>query len=256
MKKLGIFGDSNAFYNLKGYFKEPKHYWQHMLAEKLGVDFDCFGLNGSSLYYSYNKLKSLKNFNDYEYVVFIETQPGRLYIGGDLEERRLVISEPFLEKLRQQDFQQIRPSFHFDIIEAGDKYFKFLRQENFDQDIHNLLVKEVYNLLSTANKKFVIQPVAPIPYTNISKPTYPTDVNFFLSDIVSKQYSVISKKESEKYNQSTERLTNHLTPKNNETMANYYFDLLTIGTSKISINDFEIFPEPIDQWFWPKGIDK
>ena len=256
MKKLAIFGDSNAFYNITGIFKDPKFYWQHMLAEKLGVDFDCFGLNGSSLYYSYKKLK-FSNLDNYDYIVFIETTPGRLYIGSDFEENNFVLTSSFtLESLKNFKGYKNRPQFHHDIIDAGEKYFNFLAQNDYNVDMHNLLVKEIYNLLLTANKKFVIQPIISLEYIGISNPKYPTNINFFLTDIVKKQHSIVSTKDTEKYNMGTERLTNHMTPKNNEIIANYYFDLLTTGKSKISINDFEIFPEPIDQWFWPKGIDK
>jgi hypothetical protein len=246
MKKLAIFGDSNASYNIEGFFQNPSCYWQSILAEKLGVDFDCFGLNGSNLYYSYNKLKSLKNLNEYQYVVFIETAPGRLSIGENAKNDLFFISN---NSKVHYDIMSYRSSFYYDIIEAGEKYFKFLRQENFDQDVHNLLVKEIYNILSTANKIFVIQPLSLVNYTNITKPKYPTDVNFFLLDIISKQYSTIPRKKFEKYHVGNERLANHLTPRNNQLIADYYFDLLTSGKSNIYIDNFETFYEPLEQWF-------
>jgi hypothetical protein len=46
-----------------------------------------------------------------------------------------------------------------------------------------------------------------------------------------------------------EKLANHLTPNNNSILANYFYDLLTRGQSSITIDSFEQFPEPIDQWF-------
>ena len=87
MKKLGIYGDSFADYQMghDDYPELDEFSWMHLLQSD--YDVTCHGLRGSSIYYSYSKF--LESHADYDKIIFVVTTYDRWPLAINFANRKM-----------------------------------------------------------------------------------------------------------------------------------------------------------------------
>ena len=132
--KVAIFGDSYGVVLPEG---NNTLSWVGIISDKFSVD--NFSESSSSLYYSYRKF--LESYKNYDKIIFLITNPGRIFL--EKCNIRKHISHYDLAK-----YYRDRAETHEDklILEAAKNYYLYVMNEEYDQCMHNLMVKNTKNL--------------------------------------------------------------------------------------------------------------
>ena len=148
--KIGVFGDSFAALKFE---KNTTLSWVDILSKK--YDITNFSLTGSSLFYSVQKFKSFHQ--DYDKIIFLVTSPGRL----------LLEYQPYFKRPEDVNITSLstteycynnlinHPTTHendmmLKIYKAALDYFKYIKNDEYDRYIHNLMVTDIVNTRSDA----------------------------------------------------------------------------------------------------------
>lgn len=198
--KILILGDSFA---MNCEFDDS---WTNILAKKLNANVEVIARGGQAFYYCYHHLQK-RIHNDYDIYIILVTEPTRLYVNPKLG---------FTAQLAATNTHDV-------IGNAANEYFNHLLNLDYVYNIHALLLDKTKEML--ANKKHLF-----FPCFNTSG----IKSDFTLFDIVSFENKTLHKKF---HNDNSFRL-NHLIPENNEILAQYFYEKLTIGNSNISIASF------------------
>jgi hypothetical protein len=136
--KIAIFGDSFAINGIKN----PTASWVDLLS---GVhDVTNFAQNGSSLYYSADQF--LKNHHNFDKIIFMVTDTGRLYLPNHNVDR-LIRHIPGLSNAEAQisDLKKYNPKDldRLKILTAVQDYFLYVQNRYFDQYVHDLTINDI-----------------------------------------------------------------------------------------------------------------
>jgi hypothetical protein len=130
--KIGVFGDSFAALQ-----RNTTLSWVDILAEKYSVTNHA--IVGSNLYYSVEEFK--KHHSNYDKIIFIVTQPGRLRASKVLP---LDIDQQFIQRFIFNFSHGLEASKYQKLAwEAANQYYLYLQDINHDRYIHNLMLKDI-----------------------------------------------------------------------------------------------------------------
>jgi hypothetical protein len=138
--KIGIFGDSYGDdYNLWPYpYSGVGPSWVDYLRNQ-NIEIENFSKGGTPLFYSYQRF--ISTYQEYDKVIFLVTAPGRIATPSDItrpEEYFSAISvEEFLKSCTD-------PATKIKLNAILD-YFKYVKNDEFDEVIHRLLIKDISN---------------------------------------------------------------------------------------------------------------
>ena len=131
--KIGIFGDSFAHNRSDN----PTLSWPQILAKKYEVE--NFSEPGSSLYFSVSEL--IKYHEQFDKIIFTVTTPGRLLLQDEINPRKKFIPNYHNAVIKKQMFNNDHKMIK--IINAAMDYFLYIKNDEFDRFIHNLLIDEI-----------------------------------------------------------------------------------------------------------------
>lgn len=208
--------------------------WVSLLRNKVG-NLTCIAKGATSLFYSYSNLMGVEDLRDYyDFVIMIITSPGRLYFPDDPQ-----INSYDSAKIRLDDKDpktRIRAN-------AALQYYEHLRYLEFDMFLHRVLIEKIQQRLE-------VIPHFLQPMTYEGGKILRTSSNFCLVDIKDKQLESIPINQRHRvHTPNKENLINHMSPSNNRVLCDYFYDIITKGSSSITIDDFNKLEDPIDQWF-------
>lgn len=142
--KVAVFGDSFA----DVLPNNPTPNWVQNLSSK--YDITNFARGGSSLFYSLNLFE--KNNHNYDKIVFVVTNPGRLVLPAwpcfDNIYHRM-IPGPLVAKNRIEDFSNVNSEIDSKlknqllVWQAALDYFKYVQFQEFDTYVHNLMFDQI-----------------------------------------------------------------------------------------------------------------
>lgn len=140
--KVGIFGDSFAHKCIQN--KTPS--WTDIIARKYTIR--NYSYPGSNLFYSMDLF--LKNHNEYDKIVFVVTNPGRILLpnssdfkdkNGITDLKPSVVSNydnaVFLKEMYKDD------PVHSKRLEATMDFFLYVQNTDFEKYVHLLMVEEI-----------------------------------------------------------------------------------------------------------------
>jgi hypothetical protein len=216
--KIGIFGDS---------FADPRKLnpsltWIEILAEK--YDVTNHAIAGSNLYFSITEIK--KYHTNYDKIIFVVTNPGRLKVATwlplDIEQQFIVPTMvKFLNKFDLVHYQKLA-------WEAAKQYYDYLQDINYDDYIHNLMLKDIKETVSN----IILVPAFLDSWTN---------VNSAMVQITSKEnkfWGLCWEDVIEKYKEDIRNC--HMTAENNAIFASKVEEWLNNKPVHIDLNDFVI----------------
>lgn len=141
--KIGIFGDS--FAKLKF---NPTLAWYEILAQK--YDVTNYGWPGSTMFYSVEHFK--RHHHEYDKVIYIITQPGRIQFSEDIAEdlsESFIPSNSQLAFLEYRELQKTYPNNErLKTIAAAHYYFLYLQNWNYEVYIQELMVQDIMAMRS------------------------------------------------------------------------------------------------------------
>lgn len=133
--KVAIYGDSHT----AGYISKsinPELAWPEMLSQEF--DVTNFGLGGSSLFYSYEKFCS--THENFDYVIFFATFPGRLYIE---HENKNLNHIPGINQLAIMQRMAHWSANDRKVIDAAIDYYTYIYNKTQAEVIHNLMIDDI-----------------------------------------------------------------------------------------------------------------
>lgn len=219
-----IVGDSFAA-------SDSKIGWVNLLRSKVS-SVKCVAEGGSSLFYSYSKLLE-EDLSSYDYVIVLVTQCGRLTFFDKPHINSYLTAKIYKENTHQK----IK-----DRAQAAIQYYQHLDNEEVNRFLHLSLLKEIRELL-----KGIPHTLQPGFSKSLIERSHP--VSFWLTDITDKQAELVPEELYTRIHNPKEKLTNHMSPSNNRVLCDYFYDMITTGSSNITIQDFNRLEEPIEQWF-------
>lgn len=194
---IGIFGDS--FSN-----GDSPLSWTNILKTDYNYKTKNFGKPSTNLFWSYKQLKS--NIDSCDLIVFVITNPGRLYHDTDYG-----ISTLFtvINLLKDKSLTPERRALY----QAAEQYFIHLSNYEFDEYVHSSLVDSIKTLCSEKNKRLILIPAFDLTVC------YQTTFKKSLMYIHKKElFTVFNDTTFRLENESTR--ANHLSKENNKILAN------------------------------------
>lgn len=141
--KISVYGDSYAdanFHESRAGFES----WVSLL--KKTFETDCYGIAGSSLYYSYKKFVLTQS--NYDKIIFIATIPGRLEIPDHIEvthpQARFLGNYASVEHVLET--RQDMPEEYKKCLEAAKQYFLYLYNKEKEFDYYELLIEKILEI--------------------------------------------------------------------------------------------------------------
>jgi hypothetical protein len=134
--KIGVFGDSFASPSKLN----PSPSWLDILSAE--YDITNFAIEGSNLFYSAEQIK--KVHEDYDKLILVVTQPGRLKISNWIPVDSIkdkFITGKFDYKFLNKNNSSITASY----LEAGNQYYTYLQDTTYDNYVHDLIIKDICN---------------------------------------------------------------------------------------------------------------
>ena len=143
--RVGVFGDSFASSHSVG-IGDP---WHKMLNNQFNLDITSYGVNGSSLHYSYDKFNEMHK--QYDKIVFLLTGPGRLTLPLPEEYKTQSLGQLYHVTGLESFKSAVEKNFNTDYLLkntalALEGYYNYIVDFNKDSLFHRLLVKEIKHI--------------------------------------------------------------------------------------------------------------
>ena len=232
--RVGVYGDSYAASHMHGVGKP----WHQILKDEFNVRVLSYGVNGSSLYYSFTKFK--ETHHRYEKIVFLVTGPGRFMLPLPPPWS----TDPLLMHVNSYNgFKQLVENSHQnapylkETAIAVEGYYKYVMNFEADDLFHQLLVKEIKTIRPDAL-------IIPCFYKS-GEESWP--VNETLNDISEidiKYYNIDSQKA-----RWADKRHCHMNNENSYIFAGMVAEWLNSGSFDFDITKFVNPTEPIDRYF-------
>lgn len=136
--KLAIFGDS--FGDDTGVWPIPHSdvgpSWIEYLRNQ-NIDIDNYSRGGTSLFYSYQKF--MRSYQKYDKIIFLITNPGRISVPMDS-----TIKDFNPGSIERHLRNCVNPERKL-ILNAILDYFIYVKNDDFDEVVHRLLVEDISN---------------------------------------------------------------------------------------------------------------
>ena len=219
-----IVGDSFAASN-------NVHGWVNLLRSRV-TSVTCLAEGGTSLFYSYKKLLE-EDLRKYDFVIVMVTQCGRLSFPDAPHYNSQFTAENYIYDPDPRIRSRAQAALH---------YYLHLANEEVDQFLHNSILGEIRRLL--LDTRHVLQPGFDRSLIKLRPP-----VTFRMIDITDKQNEGIPEELFPRIFNPKEKLTNHLSYSNNQVLCDYFYDIITKGSTDITIRNFNRLEEPVEQWF-------
>ena len=233
--KVGIYGDSFAARHGLG-IGDP---WHQMLTDKFNIPSFSYGVNGSSLYYSFSKFE--KTHHLYKKIVFVATSPGRFML-PQLPEPWA--DNPLLQHINsyqgfknQISLSQNNGPYLRATANAIDGYYKYVLNFASDNLFHRLMIKEITAIRPDA---LVVFAFSNNGEENATKYTTLNDV----SNIDIQHYNIDINKAS-----WADKRHCHMNQENNYIFASMIADWVNTGYFNLDISKFITPSNPIEEYF-------
>jgi hypothetical protein len=220
--KVAVFGDSYADEIMN---KNEVNYksWVELLREKYYPDLTCYGEAGSSLYFSYDLF--LEHQSKFDKIIFVTTTSGRLTIPKYIPFKPTNINRYMYHINNMQTAQEhlmnnSMTELGIHATKAAIEYFKYLHDPLFDERMH-YLIKE--NILEIRSDAVIVETLPP-----------------GLSAIAYYEFDPTGNRHPADMWRYRDRRMCHLSPRNNEILADKMFEWCNGTPVKIDVNDFEI----------------
>jgi len=242
--KVAVFGDSYADENIvKSKFNYKS--WVEILREKYYPDLTCYGTSASSLYFSYDLF--LEHQNKFDKIIFIYTGAGRItipkYIKFKEDPRNSIehinkhtnshimyhVANIATAEDHLLDHHNLMTEEGALATKAAVEYFKYLYDFEYELKMHNLMKDSI---------KAIRNDVVGIDITPHGQPKHGQPKPLGLFDI-SMYESPISIDKSDWMKKYIDCRTCHLSPRNNEILADKIFEWCNGKPVHIDLNDFE-----------------
>lgn len=221
--KIGIFGDSFA----DGYQFNDSLTWIGILSKKFNIT--NYALGGTSLFWS---IDLLRRFHlDYDLIIFVTTGPGRIKIDDSIvpnglldNHKQHIAGLANLSQLRESNKASTGSSKAFwdNAYNAAFSYFKYIHHIEKENFIHQLMVKELFNIRPDI---ITITGIKVEPYESCLKDVY---------EMENSAWDIDMKGINEKY---VDKRNCHMTAKNNEILATMIEEyLVTDMTQPFKLN--------------------
>lgn len=218
--KVAVFGDSYADEIMN---KNEVNYksWVELLREKYYPDLTCYGMSGSSLYFSYNLF--LEHQSKFDKIIFVTTTPGRIlipkYIKFNGNRAHLMYHINSIDTAIQHLDEPKMTEEGALATKAAIEYFKYLHDPVKDKRLYNLMKEHIRKIRSDT---IMIE----------------TTMNG-LSDISYYEFNPTGYRDPNMWKCRDARMC-HLSPRNNEILADKMFEWCNGAEIKIDVKDFEV----------------
>jgi len=203
--KLAIYGDSFAEINPP----RIEHSWQQLLANKLNCSMNCYGLNSSSIFYSYRKF--LETYSNYDIIVFLVTEPNRyaktFHISSTNE--NIFVSNVFAIDYVKKNFK-----LTWEENKHLDKFYNYF--DIMDEEYHNEASDCMLHRMDSLHSKIIFYPCFSNSYNAARWQSSGLDPKFSLYNFVISGWKAFGYDEHFGVHRENPETTNsHLTPEHN-----------------------------------------
>lgn len=221
--KIAIYGDSFAVDSSKN---PRKLGWVDHLSKKYNIT--NYAKQGSSLYYSYKEFLRTQAY--YDKIIFLVTNFGRLYVPN--------ADQPHIPGLYNAKKYLRESIYDKEKYQAAIDFFLHLQNDNYESDIHRLILKEITNL--RPNELYV----PCFGQSLISDWKFCTMMDIQLIDF---QFYKI---DPTAFGESAIELRNcHMNDENNFIFYNKILEWIESGNFKMAIEDFSTPTKPLEYYF-------
>lgn len=227
--KIGIFGDSFSGSN------GPTS-WTTLLHHEFGNAIN-HSEAGTSLFHAYKHF--IKNYKDYDTIIFTITAPGRLYTDVPVD---MCICNLFVVE-HQLSMPNIETKMYYKHIKAAEQYYTYLQNDDYDNFVHDAIIEKVINLCQENNIKLIMFPCM---FQNRTKNFDP-----YINCADKFNLGMVNELEREFYNiphkgmhfEREDRLQNHISDENNFVLFNIVKRIIQGENIKIDITMFDPWPK-------------
>lgn len=210
---IGIFGDSFCSGDAPGS-------WIDNLRHSLGSTATTYGKGGSTVYYSYNKIRQMHD--EFDTIIWCVTSSDRLYVSDNVQFAGIASAE----HLMKSDNTDTR-----NIAKAAIDYYLHLENVEYNNELCRLMINEI---------KRIVPHLLIVPCFDAS---LNTKFNFSLCDLYAKENRYYNIPAVVPYSMFDAR-SNHLTNSTQSMLADHIAALVVHGTSDTVLDDFMKNPEP------------
>ena len=226
--KIGVFGDSFSGSN------GPTS-WTSLLRNEHN-NVTNYSEPGTSLFHAYRHF--IKNYKEYDTIIFTITAPGRLYTDLPVE---MCICNLFVVE-HQLSLPGIETKKYYKHIKAAEQYYTYLQNDDFDNFVQDSILDKIIKLCQENNIKLIMLPCMFQSRTKNSNPYVNCSDKFNLS--------LINDLEREHYNiphtgmhfERKDRLQNHISDENNLILFSLVERIIRGEDIKIDISMFNPCP--------------
>lgn len=218
--------------------KISKLSWPILLSTKHNLTVDNYALLGSSIFYSFDKFRN--NYVEYDTIIFLLTDPSRLFIDDDSLHFATSLNL-IVEKLKK-----ISPDHKdYPILKAAEQYFIYLYEVKLHYFVRDAVIAQVVDICKRFKKKLIMIPA--IGYDEVIRQATP----YFEIDLCK-----VTKKElktqfgSYDFILETEKRSCHMSEENNNILANLIVKIINGEDLRIGLEHFKFqkVDDPENYW--------
>lgn len=234
--RVGVFGDSFAAQHHLG-IGSP---WPAMLNDQFNLDVTSYGVNGSSLEYSYRKFDEMHS--QYDKIVFVITGPGRLtlplpeeYKDACLGQLRHITGVASFKATVERLFSDVR--YLKNTALALEGYYNYILDFDKDKLFHRLLIKEIKSIRPDAL-------LIPCLYLTGEENWHQRNTLNCISDIDVNNYGLVQEKAM-----WADKRHCHMSQENNLIFASMVAEWINTGSFNFDITKFVKSDKPVETYF-------
>ena len=227
--KIGIFGDS-----FSGGIGPTS--WTTLLYNEFGNAVN-YSEPGTSLFHAYQHF--IKNYQNYDTVIFTITAPGRLYTDAPVD---MCICNLFVVE-HQLSMPNIETKMYYKHIKAAEQYYKYLQTDEFDIFVHDAIIEKIINVCKEHNIKLIMLPCMFQSRTKNFDPYINFVNNFHLSKLNDMEREYYNIPHEGMHFERRDRLQNHLSDENNFVLFDLIKKIIQGNNIEIDISIFDPCPK-------------
>jgi len=192
---------------------------------------------GTSLFHAYQHF--IKNYQNYDTVIFTITAPGRLYTDVPVD---MCICNLFVVE-HQLSMPNIETKMYYKHIKAAEQYYTYLQNDEFDIFVHDAIIEKIINVCKEHNIKLIMLPCMVESRTRNSNPYINCADEFNLGMVNELEREFYNILQNGMWFERRGRLENHMSDENNFVLFELVKRILQGEGIKVDITMFDSCPK-------------